>query len=113
MAYLSSWLLVVSVVSTLNTIQCFFGPAVSRRIYHCRPQEVTPLASRLFGTWTLLSAVIRGVCSQQMENKPVYQLTMATFALALLHFGSEWLAYRSTNLKSPGLISPLIVACKF
>lgn len=113
MYYLSNWLLFISVVSGINTVQCFFGPKVSRRIYHCKPQDVSPLAARVFGTWTFLSAVIRGMCAYNIQNLAVYQLTMVTFALALLHFGSEWLLFRSTNLRSPGLVSPLIVACKW
>jgi hypothetical protein len=35
---------------------------------------------------------------------------MGTYVIALAHFTSEWLIFKSASLTSPGLISPLIVA---
>ncbi|GJJ08313.1 hypothetical protein Clacol_002524 [Clathrus columnatus] len=50
---------------------------------------------------------------QVYANKPeeVYELAMWTYVSALLHFGSEWLIYRSAKI-GRGLIGPLLVARK-
>lgn len=43
----------------------------------------------------------------------VYRLTMFSFALALAHFATEVLVFKTATFNAPGTLSPLIVACEF
>jgi len=70
---------------------------------------VSPLSARTFGTWTLLSAVIRFVGAYHLSSQPVYYITLSSFVLAGFHFVSEWLVYKTAKLGA-GLYGPLIVA---
>lgn len=72
---------------------------------------VTPLSSRTFGIWNLTSAIIRAYCAYNMNNKPLYEICMLTYVIALTHFISEVVVYKTARL-TPGIISPLIVACE-
>ncbi|KAG5462763.1 MAG: Erg28 like protein-domain-containing protein [Olpidium bornovanus] len=57
---LPKWLLLVSATSFFNTAQNYLLPVkLTRRVYSSDRKAVTPLASRLFGTWTLASANLR------------------------------------------------------
>ncbi|KAI5862064.1 transmembrane domain-containing protein [Durotheca rogersii] len=63
--------------------------------------QVTPLAARLFGTYTLISAIVRIYASYNLHLAPVYNIALWTYAVALVHFGSEWAIYRSARLGAP------------
>lgn len=134
-SYLGKWLVVVSVASMFNTAQCFIDPTakLTGKIYANKPKQVTSLTSRMFGTWTALSAIIRLYGAYNLKDArfvillkisyefiilrlntsySAYFLTLSTFAVALGHFLSELFYYRTADIKSPGVISPLIVASK-
>jgi hypothetical protein len=135
---LPKWLLFISIVSVFNTAQNFIAPLkLTRRVYSVQPKEggfsidftmkllshrptiqltqsppspsVTALTSRMFGAWTLTSAVIRGYAAYYLHVKPVYELVQLSYAIALLHYSSELLVYRTVRLNGPA-ISPFIVA---
>ncbi|GAC96165.1 hypothetical protein PHSY_003745 [Pseudozyma hubeiensis SY62] len=73
--------------------------------------KVTPLSARLFGVWNITSAIIRIYAAYNIHDKVAYELCMWSFVIALVHFVSETFVYKTTKL-GPGIISPLIVACK-
>lgn len=110
--HLPKWLLLVSVTSAFNTLQTYLAPEkrITRRVYARDPKAVTPLASRLFGTWTLTSAVVRAYGAYHIHEKAVYELCIATFLIALGHFVSEMTVYRSARPAGIAAISPLFVA---
>ncbi|KAI0478392.1 Erg28-like protein [Xylariaceae sp. FL0804] len=60
--------------------------------------QVTPLAARLFGTYTMVSAIVRIYASYHLHLAPVYDITLWTYVVALLHFGSEWAYFRTAKL---------------
>lgn len=70
---------------------------------------MTPLSSRTFGTWTFLSAVIRLYGAYYIDNPLIYQLTLWTYALAGVHFFSEWLVF-GTARWGKGLAGPVFVS---
>ena len=70
---------------------------------------VTPLSARTFGTWTLLSSIIRLYAAYHISNTPVYHIAFASYIIAAVHFGSEWLVFGSTRLGA-GLAGPLVVS---
>ncbi|RYP53609.1 hypothetical protein DL768_001473 [Monosporascus sp. mg162] len=63
--------------------------------------QVTPLAARLFGTYTLISAVVRIYASYHLHLAPVYQMALWTYVVALAHFASEFFVYKTTRFGTP------------
>ncbi|KAI1877599.1 hypothetical protein JX265_003607 [Neoarthrinium moseri] len=71
--------------------------------------QVTPLAARLFATYTLISAIIRLYASHHLDIEPVYMLAVWTYVVALGHFVSEGLVYKTYYLGGPQVL-PLFFA---
>ncbi|CRK44886.1 hypothetical protein BN1723_006342 [Verticillium longisporum] len=71
--------------------------------------QVTPLAARLFATWTLLAAVVRMYAAYHLEHAHMYDLVLWTYVVALGHFLSEMLVFKTVKFGAPS-VSPLIVA---
>ncbi|QLL32286.1 hypothetical protein HG536_0C04550 [Torulaspora globosa] len=108
--YLPKWLLFISVVSVFNSLQTYVsGLELTRRVYENKPGETTALSARTFGTWTFVSAVIRLYGSLYLNEEHVFQLTFISYLIALGHFGSELLIFRTCKL-GKGFMGPLIVA---
>ena len=80
-----------------NSVQNYLTLKLTRRVYAARPQEVTALSSRTFGTWTLLSAIVRGYCAYYVTNPQVYDLTLWSYLIAGGHFISEWVVFGSAR----------------
>ncbi|KAJ5604567.1 ergosterol biosynthesis protein [Penicillium lagena] len=109
---LPKWLFLVSVISAVNSLQAIRSPDYTAQLYNGQvngQSPVNPLASRLFGTWTLLSAAVRLTAAYHITTPAVYDLAASTFGIALVHFVSEWLAFGSAGLRGR-FVSPLIVA---
>ncbi|KAA8650663.1 hypothetical protein EYZ11_003448 [Aspergillus tanneri] len=111
--YLPKWLLLVSVVSAVNSLQAYKSDAYSAQLYNARTSSgqshTNPLSSRTFGTWTFVSAVVRMYAAYNITNPVSYDLAAWTFGIALLHFVGEWLGFGTAELKGR-FVSPLIVA---
>lgn len=103
----------VSVVSAINSLQCYRSDEYAAQLYNARTADgrsfATPLSSRTFGTWTFLSAVVRMYAAYHITTPAVYDLAVWSFGLALAHFVGEWLAFGTAQLKGR-FVSPLIVA---
>lgn len=100
----------ISAVSVLNSVQTYIsGLELTRRVYENKPLETTALSARTFGTWTFVSSVIRFYGAYYISNPLIYQLTLWSYCIAIFHFGSEWLVYRTAKL-GKGLAGPLVVA---
>lgn len=107
---LSYWLLFVSSLSLFGTILAFFTPTTIReRQFSTAPDEVTPLAARLFGSWTLLATVLRMTCAITPYNTAVFRLTKFSFVLALGVYMNEAFVHR-TSLIFFEAIMPFVVA---
>lgn len=106
---LPKWLLFISVVSIFNSIQTYVNLALTKEVYANKPEQVTPLCARTFGTWTIISAVIRYFAAYHINDINVYNICIASYCVALWHFGSEWIFYRSCKFDK-GLFGPLIVS---
>lgn len=107
--FLPHWLLFISAVAIFNTIQTYRDPALTRKVYSGQPNQVTPLSCRTFGTWTLISSIIRLYAAYNIGNVGVFDLGLASYAVALWHFGSEWLYFGGCKFDK-GLFGPLIVS---
>lgn len=115
--YLPYWLLFISVVSSFNSCQTYLSSDLdlTKRVYeaeaapqHASPQ-VTHLSARTFGTWTFIASVIRFYGAYHVSNKQVYELVIASFAVAGVHFMSEWLVYKTCRF-GKGFLGPLVVS---
>lgn len=111
------WLLFISVVSIFNSVQTYRSKdlALTKKVYveeassdHPTPQ-VTHLSARTFGTWTLITSLVRFYAAYHIGNAQVYELAQLSFLVAGGHFVSEWLVYKTTKFGS-GLLGPLVVS---
>ncbi|KAL8279954.1 hypothetical protein RQP46_007535 [Phenoliferia psychrophenolica] len=107
--YLPYWMLFVSSLAIFNSVQNFVTTSLTRRVYNRSPGSVSGLQARTFAVWTLASAAIRLYAAYNISVKGFYDLALISYVLALGHFASEALVFRTAGL-GPGLISPLIVA---
>lgn len=69
--------------------------------------QVTPLAARLFGTYTLISAIVRLYASYHLDKEPVYMMALWTYLVALGHFASEITVFKSQYFNGPELMPQL------
>ncbi|PWW73481.1 Erg28-like protein [Tuber magnatum] len=106
---LPKWLLFVAVVALGNSLQAYLTLHFNKRIYCARPHDVTALSSRTFGTWTVLSAILRVYAAYHIHDPVVYDLAMWSYAVAGAHFVSEWLVFGSARFGA-GLAGPLVVS---
>ncbi|MCJ1370704.1 ergosterol biosynthesis protein [Loxospora ochrophaea] len=106
---LPKWLLLVSIISVGNSIQAYSTLSYTRRVYSGPKSGVTSLSSRTFGTWSLVSSIIRFYAAYNVSDSLIYQLTLWTYVIGIAHFTSEWLIFNSASM-GKGLASPLIVA---
>lgn len=63
--------------------------------------QVTPLAARVFGTWTMLAGFIRMYAAHDISNRALYQLALITHLVAAFHFISELTVYKTLRLTGP------------
>lgn len=108
--YLPKWLLFISIVSVFNSVQTYIsGLELTRRVYERKPEETTSLSARTFGTWTFVSCVIRFYGAMYLNEEHIYQLAFISYIIALVHFGSELLFFRTCKL-GKGFMGPLVVS---
>ncbi|KAI9844449.1 MAG: ergosterol biosynthesis protein [Thelocarpon superellum] len=105
--FLPLWLLLVAVTGTGNSIQAYNTLHYTRRVYS--PEAVNPLSARTFGTWTLLTSVIRFYAAYHINDPTIYQMTLWAHGIAFFHFVSEWRYFRTTSWDLP-LAFPICVA---
>ncbi|KAJ5739472.1 hypothetical protein N7533_012256 [Penicillium manginii] len=105
---LPKWLVFVSVVSAVNSLQAYFSTDYTSKLYTNGSIAVEPLSGRVFGTWTFLSAVIRMTAAYNIDNSVAYDLALWTYGIALTHFVGE-LVFGNASLRGR-FLSPLIVA---
>lgn len=78
-------------------------------MYENKPAETTGLSARTFGTWTVISSVIRYTAAFHLNDPNVWNLVFASYAVAFVHFGLEWFVYRTAKF-GKGLLGPLVVS---
>ncbi|GLI75602.1 ergosterol biosynthesis protein [Penicillium ochrochloron] len=105
---LPKWLVFVSVVSAVNSLQAYTSADYTSKLYTNGAIAVEPLSGRVFGTWTFLSAVIRMTAAYNINSPVAYDLALWTYGIALTHFVGE-LIFGNASLRGR-FLSPLIVA---
>jgi hypothetical protein len=108
--YLGKSLFFIGILAIYNSVQCYIPwMNVTKRIYQKKSEQVTPLMSRMMGTWTLTSAIIRIYASYHLESKEAYEMAMATFAVAFFSFSTEVLVFKTAPITSPGVFPTFFV----
>ncbi|KAA1097919.1 ergosterol biosynthesis protein, variant 2 [Puccinia graminis f. sp. tritici] len=105
--WLPKWMMLIAGVSILNGLQNYISLAGARKVYDRRPDRVTGLQSRNFGTWTITAGLVRLYAAYNISNPGLYHLALGTFAIALSHFVAEAVVYKTTGW---GVVPPFIVA---
>ncbi|OAV86823.1 hypothetical protein PTTG_29710 [Puccinia triticina 1-1 BBBD Race 1] len=105
--WLPKWMVLIAGVSILNGLQNYFSLAGARKVYNRRPDRVTALQSRNFGTWTITAGLVRLYAAYNISNPGLYHLALGTYAIALSHFFIEAVVYKTTGW---GALPPFIVA---
>jgi len=105
------WLLATSVASIGNSIGCYRGRATVLGAYQGpeSEREATPLASRLFGTWTMLACVVRTYAAYRINNPDVYAIAFLSYVIGVAHFVTEWQIF-GTMKPGRGLNTVMTVA---
>jgi hypothetical protein len=102
---------VLGSLALYNALQCFIpSMRLTPRIYARARDQVSPLMSRMMGTWTTTSAMIRIYTAYNINNPAVYQLCMISFMIALISFGLEVFVYKTAPLSSPGVYPAIIMS---
>jgi len=99
----------VSLISVGNSIQAYSTLTYTREIYGLAPHQVTSLSGRTFGTWTFLSSIIRLYAALNIHDPLVFQLAIATYGVAWMHFVSEWVGF-GTARWGRALAGPVVVS---
>ncbi|XP_055332168.1 uncharacterized protein LOC129584088 [Paramacrobiotus metropolitanus] len=108
--FVRGWVAFVGMMALANTLQAFISPEfVWTRLYNAPRAGATELAARTYGLWTLLAGVIRFLYAYNMYSWELFLAALTTFVVALAHFASELLYYRS-GLADVGMFSPIIVS---
>lgn len=98
---LRGWLGAMFLISFANSIQSFVDiKFLSKSIYTSSPGSVNPLMARLFGMWTLVSALLRICCAIDFNNRMLYHITVFSFLLSTGHFLGELLLFQTAG---PGI----------
>ncbi|PIK62489.1 putative ergosterol biosynthetic protein 28 [Apostichopus japonicus] len=109
---LRTWLTLIAFMSLASSVQCFVESTLIIQTMYSQPtDQVNALIGRMFGTWTMLSGVVRLMCAVFIDNRPVYDLTLFTFIMVWLHFLSELLIFKTTE-PSFGVVSPMVISVR-
>ena len=87
----------LAAVSIGNSIQTYTTLSYTKRVYSAKPNEVTGLSARTFGTWTFVTAIVRIIAAYHLNDPTMYLLAFVVFLGANLHFMSEWLVFKTTK----------------
>ena len=96
-------------MSVGNTIQAYITTENTREVYLGSGSETSALSSRIFGTWTIVSATVRFYAAYNISNPHLYQLAIWVYAIAWAHFMSEWLLFK-TAAWGRGLVGPVFIS---
>ena len=99
----------VGVINLGNTLNCYIDHSfLASKVYLLKPEKINDLSARLYGLWTLMGAFLRIACAVCIYNKAVYNLTIVSFFITLIHFFTETVLYETSSF-SIGLVTPILI----
>ncbi|CAN1825693.1 Ergosterol biosynthetic protein 28 [Linum perenne] len=86
----------------LNHIEfaMFFSDPLFGKLY-----AVTAVHGRTFAIWTLVTCTLCYTCAFNLDNKPLYLVTLLSFIYALVHFLMETLVYQTMSIANLTTVS--------
>jgi Erg28 like protein len=109
MEYIQLWLYVVASLSLFGSLQGYLSQSVIRdRQFSNAKQEVSPLARRLFGAWTLVATMVRCLAARYIAEEGIYLAAIGTFIAAFGVYTYEVFFSRAVPFKNA--IAPFVVA---
>ncbi|KAF8060619.1 rplL [Scenedesmus sp. PABB004] len=106
---LSRWLVVVAGLRLLSVYIGLFDPGRFRTaLIDLQPGLVNDLYGRLFATWTVLTCGLCLICARNPTNAAIYGATLLSFVVALTHFATELLVFKTMSLR--GAAAPMVIA---
>lgn len=88
--YLKYWLIFVSSLALFAAILGFkFQETIKERQFSLAPQQVSPLAGRLYSIWTLLACVVRLIGAFFLHERGACLIVLSTFLIAIFFFAYE------------------------
>ncbi|GAO18953.1 hypothetical protein UVI_02059340 [Ustilaginoidea virens] len=106
------YMFVLSVISIGNCLQTYSTLHFSRRLYNGRLDgQLTPLAGRIFGTWTLITSIVRCYAAYNLHLGPVYNIAYWTYVVAFGHFFSEKFVFGSMTFGLPQVFPFTLATC--
>ncbi|CAN1137390.1 Ergosterol biosynthetic protein 28 [Linum perenne] len=104
MESLGWWLMLVGSLRLASVWFGFFNiPRLRSGVYGRTP--VTAVHGRTFALWTLVTCTLCYTCAFNLDNKPLYLVTLLSFVYALVHFLLETLVYKSMSFANLTTVS--------
>ena len=111
MDYLSYWLMLVAAMRTLSVVLGYRSPRYfQEQMFTTSSAQVTPLASRTFAIWTLLSCTLTILAALHLHERGIYLATTASFYIAALYFTLELLVFGTVKLKDRFIVVTFVIA---
>ncbi|KAG5937285.1 hypothetical protein E4U60_001995 [Claviceps pazoutovae] len=73
--------------------------------------QMTPLAGRLFGTWTLITSIVRCYAAYNLHLGPMYNIAYWTYIVAFGHFFTEKFMFKSMTFGLPQVFPFTLATC--
>eukprot|EP01100_Stratorugosa_tubuloviscum_P004555 TRINITY_DN2148_c0_g2_i3.p1 TRINITY_DN2148_c0_g2~~TRINITY_DN2148_c0_g2_i3.p1 ORF type:complete len:142 (-),score=40.66 TRINITY_DN2148_c0_g2_i3:157-582(-) len=109
MKLLQIWLLFVSALSLFGAFQAFFLETLKDQQFSNAPEQVTDVARRLFGSWTILATVILALCAFHLHEKAIVNATLGSFIIVFIVYSYETFIAKTIPLW-PNATAPFIIA---
>jgi hypothetical protein len=101
---LSYWLLLMASLASFNTFACYTGLMPTAQFsYPLKPSETTPLATRLYGTWTAVSASLRFIAVYRPNDRGLLLAVWWSFLIANVNFILEVVWFGTATWESVSL----------
>ncbi|MCJ1332595.1 ergosterol biosynthesis protein [Thelotrema lepadinum] len=100
------WNLLISLLATLNFLSAHTNPSSTLLIF-AGPRsasQITPLAARNYGAWTLTSALVRAFAAYNINDKAMYALCLGTYVIVCADFLAEWRVYGTMRAEKRMLV---------
>eukprot|EP00741_Cyanophora_paradoxa_P016452 tig00020918_g15885.t1 len=106
---LRTWLCLAACLRLLAVYLGFFNVQRFRsNLFSLRQDQVTDLYGRTFAIWTLVTCTLCVLCAIYIQSAGIFIATLASFALALVHFSTELLFFKTMTFVNA--LPTLIVA---
>eukprot|EP00252_Welwitschia_mirabilis_P002149 TRINITY_DN12065_c0_g1_i1.p1 TRINITY_DN12065_c0_g1~~TRINITY_DN12065_c0_g1_i1.p1 ORF type:complete len:133 (+),score=4.47 TRINITY_DN12065_c0_g1_i1:123-521(+) len=99
MKALSWWLMIVGSLR-LSAVWFGFFDIWALRLAVFSLSPMTEVHGRTFGVWTLLTCTLCFMCAFNLENGPLYLVTLLSFFYALGYFMMEFLIYKTMAMNN-------------